>query len=471
MKKKHLFISLISFLLLSCGKSSSYSFKNIDYPVGGISNYLEDEDMLVDGLGNESHYEGLEELEIYEPLNKVTLKSKVYLGVHGMYFYNYVDDHSVFYSDELQIYANDGVEMHINVDPDYSISLAGLKRANRVTDDMLQIRTDVSGRLQTWVGNGLPRGYEWTQYHKDCKIAVHVDGRINRADAAEGYSIEMYVPYSSFGLHEAPNKISFMPAFNNSSSNLDSERRWYAMKGMSHNYPSSWMVVDKNGFLYPGKEVEADAEIKADRNDERYLNKKGVFLKEVDENNQNPVNRGEFKAYLGHDGVYVQAKGYDKEISRYNDSVWANDGIEFYIDTLHNGDGIFHTGEHRLALDIDNGFQSDSFVEGFDDSYPFKIKAQHNVSILEINTYSRYGYNYLYCFELFIPFAALNITRARASLGLYIAFALSSPLESTYILDRKNGIGEMEPSSWLWIDRHYPKNASEYYRVSERGLV
>ena len=473
MKKRLVLLTGLLALLVSCnnGKVSTYTFTNVDYPEGSISHYLEDDDMVVDGFDNESHYQNLDVLEIYEPENQVTLNSKVYFGQHGFYFYNYVDDKSVYYSDELPIYANDGVEMHIDVNPDYSISLAGLNRKNKVTDDMLQIRTDCSGRLQTWVGNGLPSGYEWTQYYKDCKIAVHIDGRANRSNAANGYAIEMYVPYSSFGLDSAPEKISFMPAFNNSSSNLDSERKWFTYKGMAHNYPSSWMRVDQNGFVYNGKDVESEYGITGDRKDAKYTNKRGVELYEVDANNENPVKRAEFKSFLGIDGIYVHVTAFDKAISKYNDSIWNNDGIEFYIDTVRNeGDEITHTGAYRFGFDIDNGVQSDIYVDGFNDSAPYFMNTEHIVNILEVSPYSRYEYNALYCFEAFVPYESLGITRAQADLNLYMNFALSSPGESTYILDRRDGEGHMEAQPWLWIDHHYPKNSKEYFKVKGDGL-
>ncbi len=472
MRKRAIVLIGLVTLLASCNSAKSrYSFSNVEYPEGTISHYMEDDDMIVDGHDDESHYKGLDEIVIFEPDNKVTLKSKVYFGKNGFYFFNYVDDHSVFYSDELDIYSNDGVEMHIDVNPDYSISLAGLNRKNHVTDEMLQIRTDCSGRMQTWVSNGLPSGYEWTQYHKDCKIAVYVDGKVNRTDAANGYSIEMYVPYSSFGLDKAPEKISFMPAFNNSSSNLDSERKWFTLKGMAHNYPSSWMRVNKDGFLYNGKDIEPEYKLTANRNDEKYDNKNSAVLYEVDKNNENMVKRAEFAAFLGIDGIYTRTITFDKSMSHFNDSIWDNDGIEFYIDTIDDGtDTLTHNGAYRFAFDVDDGLQSDIYIDDYSDSTPYYMGTTHKVSIIDVDTYSDYEYHELYCFEVFVPYESLGISRSEAELFLHMNFAVSSPGESTYILDRRDGIGDMEAQSWLWIDKHYPKNTDEFFKVTGNGL-
>lgn len=469
MRKNIFLISSLCLLLTSC---NPYNFNNVSYDKGAIWPYEKDTDMVIDGLDNDLNYNNLETFDIYEPEHGVTLKTKTYLGEKGIYLYCETDDKSIFFNKEYDLYANDGIEMHICVDPKSTLAVSNLQKDNQITESMLQIRTDVSGRLQTWVGNYLQgNNYEWTQYYKPVEIAVNIDGKMNKFNASNGYSIEFYVPYIGFGLTKAPEEISIMPAFNNTSSNLDSERKWFTYKGMAHNEPSSWIRVNKDGYQYDGKDAKPLKEISGSRNDEKYLTKSGVEIYEVDSSNANAELRGTFKSFFDESGLYMQYVVFDKTLNRYHDSIWANDGVEFYIDTVHDGlDTIHKNGIYRFGFDIDNGLQSDKCFENFTDTKPYFINKYHKTSIIEINEFTMYGYKYLYTFECFIPFESLNINYTK-SLKLYVAFAINSPNENTYILDRKNEYGEMEVDSWLWVDKHYPKNANEYFEINNKGMV
>ena len=103
--KKNVALILLSILTLtSCGK---YTFENSSYDKGGIINYSKDEDMVLDGLDNEDVYKNLEVFEIYEPEFQSTLSTKVYEGKNGWYFYQYVNDTTVMYSKNKQVYQNE----------------------------------------------------------------------------------------------------------------------------------------------------------------------------------------------------------------------------------------------------------------------------------------------------------------------------------------------------------------------------
>jgi hypothetical protein len=467
--KKNIALILLSILTLtSCGK---YTFENSSYDKGGIINYSKDEDMVLDGLDNEDVYKDLEVFEIYEPEFQTTLSTKVYEGKNGWYFYQHVNDTTVMYSKNKQLYQNDGVELHINVNPDECLSLDYLKRGNKVTESMLQIRISVGEQLQTWVGNNLSGSYEWTMYYKPCEIKVNIDGELNKENGAKGYSVETFIPYKAFNLDAAPEKISIMPAFNNTSSNLDTTRKWFTRKGMAHNFPTSWIKYSMSeGFIYDGKNVDVD--ISALKDDEKYKDQNKVELIQVDANNKNEVTRGYFKSYYDDKGVYIYSNMYDKVYSRNNDNIWLNDGIEVMIDTnpLDYSDSVIKEGMYRFGFDVDNGVESDIYVSGHNNPIPYYMKTNSKVTINRIDEYTDYGYKYEYIFELFVPFESLHVD-TKEDVIINVCFAYKSPYEKAYIKDRRDGFGNMEGQDWLWIDKHYPQNTKEYFRISPLGIV
>ena len=467
--KKNIALILLSILTLtSCSK---YTFENVSYDKGGIKNYSLDEDMKLDGKDDEDVYKDLEVFEIYEPEFQLTLKTKVYEGKNGWYFYQHVNDTSVMYSKNKQLYQNDGVELHINVNPDECLDLDYLKRGNKVTESMLQIRISVGGQLQTWVGNNLSGSYEWTMYYKPCETEVYVDGEINKDNGANGYGVETFVPYSAFNLTSAPERISIMPSFNNAASNLDTSRKWFTKKGMAHNFPTSWIKYSMDeGFIYDGKDVNVD--VTALKDDEKYTDQNKVELIEVDSNNQNEEVRGFFKSYYDDKGVYVYADVYDKVYSRNNDNIWMNDGIEVMIDTnyLSYSDSVVKDGMYRFGFDVDNGVESDIYVEGHNNPVPYFMNTNSKVTINKIDTITDYEYKYEYIFELFVPFESMKVNTDEDFM-INVCFAYKSPFEKAYIKDRKDGFGNMEGQDWLWIDKHYPQNSHEYFTISPLGIV
>ena len=439
--KKSVVLSLLSLILLtSCG-NGDYTISNPPFEEGGLFNYVHDEGMVLDGKGDEEVYKNLESFDIYEPEFDVTVSTKTYFGKNGFYFITQSNDTSVYLNKEFDIFANDGIEMHICVDPDSTSTLENLKKGNKINDSMLQIRTDVSGRLQTWVGNYLTGSYEWTQYFVPVQVKTFVDGKINKANGANGFGIEIFVPYQAFGLTSAPSKISIMPAFNNAQSNLVAERKWFTFKGMSHNAPSSWIKVNNDGFYYEGKDVVPSKELVASTDDSKYLHLNKVNLYEVTSRNEDPILRATTTAFLDEFGIYYQFIVFDKKLSRYSDVIWANDGVEFYIDTAQDGDSNhFKTGVYRFGFDIDNGVPSYKCIDGLNDSYPYLLNTVHKTSITPIEEYSKYGYNYIYVFEIFVPFESIGVSY-KGNLEIKTGFAINSPEESTYILDRKDGSG------------------------------
>lgn len=473
MNRNKMCMILISIISLSgcSGLINNYSFSNEEFSEGGLIDYSYDKDMVVDGL-EDDNYQNSEVLEIYDPEYDITLSTKTYFGENGLYFYCYCNDSTVFYNryENAEPYNNDGIEMHICVDPSSTLKLDNLSKYNKIDTSMIQIRTDVSGKIQTWVGNNHQKHnlYVWTQYYKPIEIGVNVDGKINKVNGAKGYSIEIYCPYSNFGLDTKPDEISIMPAFNNA--NDDSFRKWFSYKGMSHDRPSSWMHVLNNGQLvYKGKGCNPSLPLLADENNSKYDDQFEAELIECNEDNENEFVRATHKMFLAEDGVYGQFIILDKELSRYADSIYDNDGVEFFLDTVREPrNDVYGTGIYRFVFDVDNGLQTDISMDGFNDTIPCRIGTSSKVRILDYDEDNPYGYTKKYIMECFIPYESIGVTYS-SSLMINTAFAYKSPGESSYML--KTTSNPQEARDLFYIDRHFPWNPNEYFWVTSAGLV
>lgn len=470
--KKGIFLVLSLLLLTSCSLNNDYDYENKEYDEGELFSLTQDEDMTVDGIEDEN-YKNLEKITIYEPEYDITFTTKTYFGKNGFYVFSKVEnDTTVFYNkyENVDPYRNDGVEIHISVDTDEYFTFDNLSKRNKITKNTLQIRTDVSNKIQTWVGNNQQTNnlYEWTQYFKPVLGAVSVEGKINKKGAAKGYSIELFIPYSDFGLESAPEKISIMPAFNNA--NDDSYRKRYTMKGMSHNQPTSWLVLEKeSGITYKGKGFETPSlELTASEDDPKYNGQAAGILNEVDDKNKNKERRVSFKMFVGMDGIYTQFIIRDKEKSSYSDSIYDNDGVEFYIDTIREiQPSVYRTGIYRFLIDVDNGVQTDFALDGINNTFPVKIATSTKIKIEEIEAETIYSYKYKYVFEMFVPFESLGLTYS-SSLMVNSSFAYKSPKEASYMerIDPKNLVRE----ELFCVDGRWCWDPGAYWWVTTKGL-
>ena len=66
-----------------------------------------------------------------------------------------------------------------------------------------------------------------------------------------------------------------------------------------------------------------------------------------------------------------------------------------------------------------------------------------------------------------IPYEILGLTEKPDALKF--AFAVKTPNEKAYVFNRKDRNGNLEGQDWLWVDKHYPQNPSEYYVLTDEG--
>lgn len=458
--------------LAACGTAvNDYDFGKFEVVTPNYGTTLTlDEGSAIDGKKEEAFY-GENSLSFVETQSGVTVETWAYLGENGLYLYTHTDDKNVYYSQEKQFYENDSVEYYIDPDPDHSFSLTALNASVRVRTDCIQLRIDATGACQTWFGRTAKGStYPWVEGYFPVKTAASVDGVLNTENGAEGYGIEAFLPWEALGLSEKPAAVGVMPAFNNVSNREDTSRSWFTVKGMSHAAPTSYARVDETGFADVGFHTAPVKGLTAERDDPAYLGE-ALLITEVSAENDTPATRAELKSYLGADGVYILATVHDKVLARGSDSIWQNDGIEILIDSAASGGGsAFKDGILRVGADIDGGLETDVCLTGYGDYIPTRRAVFLKTAVLpyEEEGENPWEYSYTYVYELMVPYASLGSSGKPDKISL--TWAVKTPNEKAYILDRRDGNGEMEGQDWLWTDKHYPGNPDEYYVLTESGF-
>ena len=473
--KKHIFILSGVLALLVVGivglvllqKSELFRFAyEVELPTKE-SNIVIDENTSIDGKRDEKFWND-NTLVFTETKSGINVTSWAHLGEHGLYLFTETDDTSVYWSKEKQFFENDSVEYYIDPRPQYSMQLDALKSDVKVRTDNIQVRVDTEGRSSTWFGRKTESGYPWVAGDFEVLTASIVDGEANKKDGAKGYSVETFIPWEAMGLETTPEEIGVMPAFNNVDNREDTARKWFTVKGMNHGAPTSYARVDKDGFVQIADGIELEKELKADWNDKAYKGD-AITLTEVNATNTKPEVRGELKAFLGDEGVYFLVAVKDKVLSRYADGIWDNDGIEIVIDTqAKGGDNGFHDGIFRLAVDVDEGIETDICMTGYDDYVAVRRAVFCKTSVSEYKETSAYDYKNTLVFEVMVPYSSMGLSKKPSQISF--AWAVKTPNETSYILNRRNGIGGMEGQDWLWSNRHYPQNPGEYYLLTSKGL-
>lgn len=427
-----------------------------------------DANFVIDGKNN-NEYDNVRSYSFEESKTGMVVESKAYLGEKGLFVYSYVDDTSIYVSSEKAFYQNDSIEFYIDPNPLKSMSLSELNDGVVVNTDCIQLRINALGECEKWYGRqvGGKGTYPWIQGYFDATTAAYIDGEFNTKEGAKGYGVEAFIPYEAMNLTSKPEEIGLMVAFNNIENREDTSRRWFTSKGMSHDAVTSYARVDSNGFkdysYTPKKALTANFE------DVTYSTCKEIVLYEVDDANRNEYARGKVKAALGEDGIYFTVNVKDKVKSYLSDNIWANDGIEIVIDANDSRKDVFYVdGIYRFGMDVTGGISTDICITGRKDYVPVKRNVAGKVETKEIKDSSIFGYKYEYTYELMVPYETIDLNEKPDSITF--AFAVKTPNEKAYIYNRKNGVGLMEAQDWLWVDKRYPLNPSEYYQLTVDGI-
>lgn len=306
MKKKIVILLtcvLLALSLAACGGTESKSYTYTNPPVSDRDwrDLVGDADMTVDGKLDEANWQNKNALTFTTGYNDdVSIAVTAHLGESGVYVGVTVQDEYLYYNEQRTVYNNTSVELHIaQVD------------AQALDKNVIQLRYGINGYTEQWIGVASSDGYQYSRIYVPNMARIQLTGEnaaINSRVEGQGFVLETFVPYSSFGLDLKPEKVKIGPAYNHvrDGNTSNSERLHKDAPGMSYTDPISFATFDANGYSKADSEALAtEKEIDADLSDwAEMADVQKNKVKIVDKDGGKQV---EFFSYIGEDGLYIAA--------------------------------------------------------------------------------------------------------------------------------------------------------------------
>lgn len=271
--------------------------------------------MTVDGNLDEAVWNTTEAATFRDVDDECSMIAKVVLGDTGAFFGLHCTDEKVYYNPERAVHNNSSMEVYVSANDNNSIS------ANTV-----QLRIDAQNHVDTWIGRDADfgDGYNWSPAVVKFMSRAICHGEINSGEA-EGYTIEIFLPYDQIGLEKKPQAIYVLPAFNRVRSASGMARLSWNAPGGNINDPGTYYKYDATGYHGGDK---ADVPV-GDYND---TYKTGGW--EMDHSGKMPIAKtvasGEQRAY--YKGIYS---------TKY-----------FFETTVKNDEGVDAAGAPKMGIII-----------------------------------------------------------------------------------------------------------------------
>ncbi|MGN1078507.1 MAG: hypothetical protein ACI4ST_08310, partial [Candidatus Gallimonas sp.] len=205
--------------------------------------------MTIDGVLDESVWK-TEKALTYRAVNHTygvdaEISSLAHFGEEGVYLAVTVKDDKIYATNSRNVKYNTGVEIWIQD-----------AEKTEVGDGSVQLRVDALGNISKWYGTenaSYLEGYFLSRSAVKLYGATAENGVV-ATDGAEGFTVEIFLPYSTLGLSEAPDSIAVYPQYIratdltntvNSNSSL-----WYFVQPASQ---ATAKTDSQNAFLYLGE--------------------------------------------------------------------------------------------------------------------------------------------------------------------------------------------------------------------------
>jgi len=308
------------------------NWRRVLEPVAALDN------MTIDGVFDEEQWEDQETFIFATTRGAFSYSVEIttWFGTQGLFLKAEVYDSVVLYDASRPPYHN--TSMFFSISP-----------TRNLTENTLQFRTGANGHQEQWFGvysypfpGGRHPAYAFSRGHIPSMSSVNLInnngdsvafdylGSIHPLTNMRGYNVEVFVPWSSFGLATAPEYLLIMPEMNvNQTFGTDRDHMLYPTGAdsddynMAHDRPDTWATFTNIGynpaFVVPEFTTEHVARIDGDLSDwtsplaqaamqtGNYLSVRNLPGVQVGTfNGNNYLGKGvNYHAFLGDDGLYI----------------------------------------------------------------------------------------------------------------------------------------------------------------------
>ncbi len=223
----------ISEIAVLSRRSDQEELQDISENAWGID-VPEDDTVTFDGVVDKNEYKG--EVISFSDTNGVTMNMYSKMAEDGVFFGFESNDTNVFVNPEQDIHQNTSVEIQL-----------GKGGTSELNANVVQLRVALDGSSEGWIGVRSTEDYEYMRTYLEMANKVSINGELN-SSTCEGYSVELYVPYSTLNLEEKPESLICAPSFNTRKDYGASGRTtWTLLVGSSFQDPTSWYQIGSEG--------------------------------------------------------------------------------------------------------------------------------------------------------------------------------------------------------------------------------
>ena len=205
--------------------------------------------IVVDGDASEAAYSNLtwHTYTVSSGTDVINTKVSTYFGANGVYFVVKNDGKSLWYNKKALPNMCTGIELYI--------SRSDVQNTDK---NAYCISISVDGRITYKLAQGIAWNYTYLSWETQPVCAVQVNGKANAVGEANGYVLELYVPFEMLGLTGRPESVATTMIVNNQDSVYCSggTRQHYnfgkaegVVLGWSRYNPETWTKWGASGLI------------------------------------------------------------------------------------------------------------------------------------------------------------------------------------------------------------------------------
>lgn len=329
-------------------------------------------EVVLDGVLDDKQWEGLKSVSYNE---RTTTHVKGFYGENGIYIGAVIED-TMLWGHNGPVVENSSFEIYL--DP---TGEGGEKTGSQ----HLQLYIDV--KEQSSSNTDLVKSY-----------AVKIDGTLNDNVEDKGYTMEIFIPYSQLGDNS---DINYGITFGTVGCNKEGVREsWCGISGVNPHCPDTYHIFyrDTNEIAKPRKVNYAKYKVDGKDTDKIWQGRKTVTFGDF--------GRGKVSNYFAEEGLYFFFEMQDDKVCAEGTTVWLNDSVEIYLDSLSNGGETPQADDIQVRADVLGNIET---VKG--NGTGWEPRLDNIFSGVQKNSDG-------YCIEVFIPWSDFGMEKAPASMGV-----------------------------------------------------